>query len=205
MADLAISGWTAATATNDTDEFIKNEGGTTKKVTALIMKAYFSGLTALNADYASNSTVTPAKITNLDRATGTGTFDFEYRIRYQAGATTTGIRFSVNHTGTVTFFLANVRWVDASATASTAAPSQAGVGAAGQCLGAFSARAVSTAGWSTTISVDSANADMLMIIEGKVLVTVTGNLELWHGSEVAAATTVKAGSSLFLSAPATLV
>jgi hypothetical protein len=30
-------------------------------------------------------------------------------------------------------------------------------------------------------------------------VTVAGNIALWHGSEVAAQSTVKAGSALFLS------
>jgi hypothetical protein len=65
-------------------------------------------------------------------------------------------------------------------------------------VGAFSARAKSTAGWGTTISNDAANADMLIIIEGTMEVTASGNIELWHGSELAAASTVKAGSNLVI-------
>lgn len=146
----------------------------------------------------SNSTVTPAKITDLDLTLPAGTYKFEYYIRYQAGATTTGVRFSVNHTGTLTAITANMRWVDASATASTATPSGANVQSAGAVTGAFSARAKSTAGWGTTLGVDTINADMLCIIEGLMIVSASGNIELWHGSEVAAATTVKIGSFLIV-------
>jgi hypothetical protein len=39
---------------------------------------------------------------------------------------------------------------------------------------------------------------MLAVIEGYIIVTAAGDLELWHASEVAAASTVKAGSSLIL-------
>lgn len=65
-------------------------------------------------------------------------------------------------------------------------------------MGAFGSRAKGTAGRGTTLSVDTINVDMLMIIEGTFVCTVTGDLELWHGSETAASTTVKAGSSLIL-------
>ena len=146
----------------------------------------------------SNSTATPTEVTGLTVPAGVGTYVFQYYILYQAAATGTGVRFSVNHDGTVTAFVYSWRWVDASATASTAAAHQAAVGAAGQVMGAMSARAKSTAGTGTTISVDAANSDMLAIIEGMMIVTVAGDLELWHGSEVAAQSTVKAGSSLLL-------
>ena len=153
---------------------------------------------ALSADQ-SNSTTTPTEVTGLKlTGVGAGTYQFIYQLIYQAGATTTGVKFSVNHDGTVTSFVANLRWVDVSATASTAAPSQAAVGAAGQVMGAMSARAKSTAGWGVTLSVDAATSDMLITIDGAMVVSVAGELELWHGSEVAAQTTVKAGSSVVL-------
>ncbi len=144
-------------------------------------------------------TIALAKVTNFDQVMGIGTWKFEYLINYQAAALSTGIRLSVNHTGTVTTFVWQFRWVDVIATASSAAPKQ-GISAlaAGQCLGAFPARGKSTTSIGTTLSVDTINADMLIIIEGLAIVTVSGNLELWHGSEVAANTTVKAGSSLIL-------
>lgn len=146
----------------------------------------------------SNSTITPAKITELDQTLGAGTYTFKYLLRYQTASINTGVRFSVNHSGTVTTFLANVSWVDVSAAASTAAPDQDEILSTGAVVGAFAARAKSTTGWGTTLSVDAANSDMLMIIEGLVVVSVSGDLQLYHGSEVAAPTTVKTGSSLII-------
>jgi len=146
----------------------------------------------------SNSTTTPTEVTGISLTTGIGTFKFQYLVRYQAAATTTGVRYSVNHTGTVAFFLANLLWVDASATAATAAPDQDAVLSTGSVYGSFAARAKSTAGWGTTLSVDSANADMLIIIDGLMQVTADGDIELWHGSEVAAASTTKSGTSLVI-------
>lgn len=163
--------------------------GVEKDPTALIV------VKQLQSDQ-SNSTTTPTEVTGLSLVLDPGTYLFEYYLIYQAAATTTGVRFSVNHSGTVTAFVASVRWNDVSATASTAAPDQDQILATGAVVGSFAARAKSTAGWGTTVSVDSAAANMMMIIEGIMVVTVSGEIELWHGSEVAAASTVKAGSAL---------
>lgn len=145
----------------------------------------------------SNSTTTLTKIDGLDLACGTGTWAFKYLIRHQAGLTTTGIKFSVNHTGTVSSFVANKSVVESTTAASTGAQSGAANGVT--LVSGGSARAISTTlPLGTTISADVANADMLTIIEGLIVVTATGNIELYHGSEVAAATTVMANSALIL-------
>jgi hypothetical protein len=150
---------------------------------------------ALAADQ-SNSTTTLTEVTGLTLALPIGTYQFKYTVIYQAAALTTGVRFSGNYTGTVSKFAAFRRGVDTSATAATAAPNQDNVQAAAAVMFSFSARAKSTLGWGTTLSVDTINADMLEIIEGTFVVTAAGNIALWHGSEVAAASTVMAGSSL---------
>ena len=62
----------------------------------------------------------------------------------------------------------------------------------------MASRAKGTAGRGTTLSVDTINADMMMVIEGLMIVTVAGDLQLYHGSENAVATTIKTGSSLVL-------
>lgn len=148
----------------------------------------------------SNSTTTLTEVTGLSVATGTGTYVFEYYLRMQSAATTTGHRFSVNYDGTVTSFMATIYWptaADLAGTAANALDQDVVTANAGQ-FGHFSARVKSTTGWGTTLSVDSTNADILVRIYGLMVVTVAGNIELWHGSEVAAASTVKAGSSLIL-------
>jgi hypothetical protein len=55
-------------------------------------------------------------------------------------------------------------------------------------MGAFSARSKSTTGWEYYI-VD-ANSDMLITIEETFESTTVGNIELWHGSEVASTSSV---------------
>ncbi len=156
---------------------------------------------SLASNATANSTTTGVEITSLRAtATGTGTFVFQYFVRYQAGATTTGVAFGVNHTGTAAVFAANMRYASTGGAAATAAATQAGATATGNLHESFSTRTKSTTtpNLGPTVSVDTQDADMLVVIEGLIIVTVTGNLALWHASEVAAASTVMAGSSLIL-------
>lgn len=146
----------------------------------------------------SNSTTTPTEVTGLTVATGTGTYIFEYFLLVQSAATTTGHKFDVNHDGTTTSLSFNIQWLTAATTASDDIPDQDHVAAPGGVFSGFSARSGGTTGTGQTTDVDTANADVLYNIFGIMVVTVAGNLELWHGSEAAAASTVKAGSSLRL-------
>lgn len=146
-----------------------------------------------------NSTTTAAKITELDEALTPGTYKFEYYIVYQSSATTTGVKFSVNFTGTQSGFVANMRYVDNAATASTGAANQNQNASTAAVMGSYSVRlATNTASMGPTLSVDAANANMLMIIEGTMIVSASGNIELYHASETAAATSVRLGSSLIV-------
>lgn len=152
----------------------------------------------LTADVA-NTTVTAAKITGLDYPTAVGTWLFEYWVYYTTVITTTGIKLGVNHTGTVAPFMYNVYGVDTAATAATAAMDQDALAATGQVFAAWAARAKTTTAPIISGGVDTNAADMLMRIEGMFICTVTGNLELYSASEVAASSTsVKAGTSLRL-------
>jgi hypothetical protein len=150
----------------------------------------------------SNATTTAAKLTGLDLTCGVGTWIFEYLVLYQAAAATTGVKFSVNHTGTVTSFVYDIYGVSADTTATatqTALMDQDVVTTTGGLMEAWAARAKSTAaGVAVSSGVDTLAADMLMLITGLAIVTASGNLELYHASEVAAATTVRAGSGLRL-------
>lgn len=198
MADTPLSSLTQLTDVTDADEFYVNDGGTSKRITfADLRKALGLYRAGLTSDAASNTTTTTAKITGLDLTLPAGTYQFRYAIRYQAAATTTGVKFDVNHSGTVSTFVWNQQWVSALSTASDANADQDVVTATAGLLNAFASRAKGTAGRGVTLSVDTANADMLAIIEGLFVSSTSGNLELYHGSEVAAASTVKAGSSVF--------
>jgi len=201
MADAKISDLTAVTAAAAAQEIPVNDAGTTKKLTVAQLKTLLGGVTcvALAANATANATTTAAVITNLTTTVGVGTWVFQYWIRYQSSVTTTGVKFSVNHTGTVTSFTANLRYTSTGGAAATAAATQAGNSATGNIHESFSARAKSTAaGMGPTVSVDAANSDMLCVMEGLMVVTVSGNIELYHASETAASTQVMAGSCLIL-------
>lgn len=146
----------------------------------------------------SNSTTTPTEVTGLTLATGTGTFLFEYFLILQSGATTTGHKLSCNYDGSESSFVYDIMWLTAATTASDDVIDQDHVAAPGGVFSGFSARAGTTAGTGATTDVDTANADVFYYVFGIMVVTVAGNLELWHGSDAAAASTVKAGSSLRL-------
>ncbi len=157
------------------------------------VKSYLPKTIALASNATTNSTTTGVEITNL-RATNVpaGTYTFKYVIRYQSGATTTGVRFGVNHTGTAAVFAANLGYGSLGSQAANQAASVFYEGSATRT------KSTTAPNLGPSASVDSANADMLAIIEGFIIVTVAGNLALWHASEVAAASTVMAGSSLTL-------
>ena len=171
--------------------------GFTRTVSNLLVIGSVAVVT-LAADL-SNATSTTAEVTGIRATVGsTGNYIFQYLLRYQATVATTGVKFDVNFTGTANSFQWVQMWSDVSATASTAVPDQDNIGAAGHVMGSFASRAKGTAGRGQTLSVDTANADLLMIIEGLMVVSTTGDLALWHASEVTATSTMKAGSSLIL-------
>lgn len=202
MPDSDIGDLPAASVPLDGTELLPIvQGGTTEKVTSL--QAAPITVKALTANATANATTTAAKITGLDLTVGVGTYMFEYFIRYQAAALTTGVKFDVNHSGTVSTFQYWQMWADVSATAATAAPDQDQILATGGVIGAFAYRAKGTATRGTTLSVDTINADMLMVMQGLMIVTASGDLQLYHASEVAASSQVMAGSCLRLTRVAT--
>lgn len=169
--------------------------GVTKAASAIV--AGQLAVARLAADLA-NSTVTAAKVTGLDTPCGVGTWIFEYFVLYQSGTATTGIKLGCNHTGTVTSFVYDAYGVTADITTNTALMDQDVLLTTGATMSSWAARAKSTTAPMITSGVDTINVDMLMMISGLAVVTVAGNLELYHASETAVATTVKAGSALRL-------
>ena len=138
------------------------------------------------------------KVTALDLATGTGTFVFQYFIRWQTGTTGSGVKFTCNHTGTVTSFVASCRCVTSGTTAANQTALQA-TGATSTLVEGGSQRAKSSA-TAMTVYTGGADAtgDMMMVIEGLCVVTVTGNLELYWSPETTSIGYVMSDSALIL-------
>ena len=153
----------------------------------------------LASDATANATTTGVEITGIEKAnTGTGTFVFQYFIRCQSANAATGLKFGVNHTGTVTAFMANMVFAATGGAATT--HNQAVTTPTAGSAASTRTRSTTAPNLGPTGAVDTLNADLLMVISGLMIVTVDGNLELWQAAEAAAAgnTTVMAGSSLIL-------
>ena len=149
----------------------------------------------LSANCAANATTTLATCMTTT-GVGAGTWRFRYAVIYQAAATTTGVDFAVNHTGTVTRFVASSWLTTSGGSAATALADQVASNTANLVEGK-AARAINTK-FGSTLGVDTASADMLVIIEGTIVVSVSGSLELKHASELAASTQVMADTVLEL-------
>jgi hypothetical protein len=150
----------------------------------------------LSANAPANATTTLATVMTTT-GVGAGTWRFRYTVRYQSSVTTTGVKFAVNHTGTAGAFVLSWWMVSTGGAAATGVGDQVSAVNVGQLVEGKSERAKNTA---TTASagVDTINADMLAIVEGMVVVTVSGNLEFKHASETANSTQVMADTMLEL-------
>lgn len=154
---------------------------------------------ALTSNANVNLTMNMIKISGIDMASvGPGTYVFAYYIRAQSSAATTAMKFAVNHTGaSPTVFCYNLYTADTGVSAIGGTIDQENNVATGTVVGIASTRIVNTTlgpGANTT----DANADLLYIIRGLMVIANTGTLELYHGSETAAGTTVMAGTALVL-------
>jgi hypothetical protein len=150
----------------------------------------------LSSDAATNATTTFQTVMTTPGLT-TGTYIFRYYLRYQSGATTTGVKFTVDYTGTTSSFVFTRLYQTTGGAAATGVDDQVTVGTTAQMIEGRSGRVKGVDPGSTS-GVDTANADLFSYIEGLMIATGSGSLLLRHGSEVAAASTVKAGTSLIL-------
>lgn len=215
MADVKITALAAQTGAGmaagdllpivDVSDTSMAASGTDKSLAASELLAYLQAnglpkLAALTSDVSSSST-TGAAVAALTMATGTGRFIFQYFLRYQQAATTTGIKFGINHTGTITALAATMRYAatGTAATSSTATQNSPATGVSTIHEDASTRTKSTTAPNMSTLGADAATSDLLIVVEGVIEVTVDGNLELWHASRTAAsASVIKPGSALML-------
>lgn len=144
--------------------------------------------------------VTSTSLTSVMAVTtpASGTYAFRYLIRYRSAATTTGVAFAVNYTGTSSSFVSHWYHVTDGTTAATGIADGVAATAAGQLVEGKTSRTLNSSS-SATVGVDTAGADLLAVMEGVLIATGSGNLQLVVGSEVSGSgITVKAGTSLLL-------
>jgi len=201
MADQKISALTQAASGLATDEFAINEAGTSKKIT-LSQVAHFTNISgivvSLAGDATANGLTTAVRVSGMDVVVDAGTYVFEYYIRAQFADAGNSPKFAVNHTGTVTAFMCDFFFPDSNVTALDGVIDQEVNSTTGQ-IWAFQATRILNTLLGPEVSIDTINADILFRITGLIVVTVTGTLELYQGSEVAGnLITIKAGTGLIL-------
>jgi len=205
MADTKISALSAASAAAGANELAINEAGTSKKITVTQLVTYLQTLgmprvLKLTGQHSISST-TATKVTGLDMVLEAGTYVYKYSLLIQQ-ATSTGDapQFGINFsTGTAAVKAHGLRFWDATVavTAEVHIMDNIGIKAAGFVSGMVSNAYTTTApDMGTTIGVAATGANIFCHIEGIIVVTVQGTLELWRGAEGANASTTEIGSSL---------
>ncbi len=147
------------------------------------------------------ASTTGTKVTGLDMTLDAGTYVYTYSlIVQQAASTGDGPQFGINFsTGTATVHLEGWRFWDATSaiTAQTFIVDNVGVKGFGYVSGGASNAYTTTApNMGTTVGVTATGSNLFVVIEGIIVVTAQGNLELWRAADGANASTTEVGSSL---------
>jgi len=151
----------------------------------------------LTSDATSVTSTLAAKMTTT--GVRPGTWKFKYTIIYQSSSTTVGVQFGINHTGTTGEFAARRDYISVGQAASGGIADGNTAVAAAALVEGKAGNAINAVIGSTTTGVSVANEDIIEVIEGIVVVTATGSLELLMAREAAAGTiTIKADSCLEL-------
>jgi hypothetical protein len=154
---------------------------------------------ACSSDHTVASTIA-TEVTQLSLTLAAGTYLFNYFLIISSSTSSTGLKFGINYTGTMTQ-MANLLSMCTTGTANATGVNddQAALNAGQMMEGWNSTTETTTApniGPYTGVSVTSQPG--FNRIEGIIVVSDGGDLELWHGSETSVTTTVYAGSSLIL-------
>lgn len=203
MADTKVSALTAAAVAALANELPVNEAGTSKKVTLAQVHTLLQTLGGTRVDTLATqhaiSSATATVVPDLTMALEAGTYVFEYSLIVRSATSTVSPMYGVNFTGTATKKKIRLEYSDQSATLLAAIGTASAVGTTAlgfhmsQSVTAFS---TTTPNMGHVAGVGTINADILITVKGVIVVSVAGNLEFWHGSETATATSIEVGSSL---------
>lgn len=208
MADSKVSALTALTgtavATDDKFLIVDTSATTSKRIDVSELVTYLQTrgmprVTRQNTSAHSNSTITGTEVTDLSQTLEAGTYSVRYDLICRSATATTGIMFGLNFTGTAAVKTFTMMWPDASTALTAYTDDMQSEGTKG--LGVIAGMPTKTYSTTspnlgTTVGFKNAAADTPAFILGILIVTVAGDLELWHSSETTTATTVEVGSSL---------
>lgn len=143
------------------------------------------------------SATAATEVTGLGPITlAAGTYVFSYSIIDTTATGTVSPMYAVNFTGTAAVRKMTLRYTSTGTTAITGLADDVGA-TSGQIMEAVTVTAFATTAPNMGhTGGQTVTNNVFKVIEGIMIVTVSGDLELWHGSETATATTTVAGTSL---------
>lgn len=206
LSSAEITALPAASALETANTFPVDQSGTAGEATLTQLKTFLGAangmprVTTVTGSNHSVTGVTGTEVTTLSQTLEAGTYTVSYTLLTQSGTSTTGVGLGINFTGTAAT-KAFVRYNVATITTASNGLTEEESGVAlvtGGVLNGWATKAYSTTAPNMmSAGVGAINVDVLDRIEGLIIVTVQGDLELWHSSEIAATTTlVKIGSAL---------
>jgi len=202
MANTKLSALSEAIAASGIDELYINESGVSKKITGFQLANFINSsgiIKSLSSDAPGNSSSSMVKVSGIDvSGIGPGTYIFQYYISAQSAHISNSMKFSVNHTGTTTLFMYNLFFTHPAVINNNVELDQEYNATTGAIWAVQSTRIKNTTLGPQT-AVDTANASLLYYIHGIIIVTETGVLELYQGSEDNGINTiVEQGTTLIL-------
>lgn len=143
------------------------------------------------------ASTTATEVTELQHTLSAGTYHLYAPLIVQSSATGTGLKFGVNYTGTVTRMACTLRFPTTGTTAATGVADDVAAVLTGSLWEAMAATTESTSApnLGPYTGVAAANTNILNVIECQLVVSDSGDLEIWHGSEGAVSTSVEVGSA----------
>jgi hypothetical protein len=148
------------------------------------------------SDHAISST-TATEITSLQfGSVQPGTYFLQYVLRCQSATTTVGVKLGINFTGTAASPVLTVRYGSTGTTAATGVADDVANVLTGSLVESRASQTYTTTApdLGPNTGFGATNSNVLFIVEGSLIVTAAGDIEIWHGSETGTSTTVKAGS-----------
>lgn len=207
MADTKVSALTAlaaaSIATDDEMLITDTSASLSKKIDVADLVTFLQArgmprVTRLNSVH-TNATITGTEVTDLSQTLEAGTYQVQYNLLCRSATATTGIMFGLNFTGTAAIKSFTMFWPDASTALTAYTDDMQSEGTKG--LGVIAGMPTKTYSTTspnlgTTVGFKNAAADTPAFIMGMLIVTVAGDLELWHSAETTTSTTLEIGSSL---------
>jgi len=204
MADTKISALVAASVAAVANELAINEAGTSKKISVTQLVTFLQTLgmprvTRLKSQHA-NSTTSGTIVTDLTQTLEVGTFAFDYRLIVRSATATVSPLYGVQFLGTGNPKMW-MQYADASATllaALNTADNDSTIALGFAMAQAKDVKSAAAPNMGHAGGVGAINTDIMIQITGIMVVTASGDLQLYHASETATATSIEVGSSLIV-------